>query len=30
MENIHLITIATHNEGYYNALKKSAKNRTSK
>jgi hypothetical protein len=26
MENIHLITIATHNEGYYNALKKSAKN----
>lgn len=25
MEKIHLITIATHNEGYYNALKKSAK-----
>lgn len=24
MENIHLITIATHNEGYYSALKKSA------
>jgi uncharacterized protein YlzI (FlbEa/FlbD family) len=24
MDNIHLITIATHNEGYYNALKKSA------
>jgi hypothetical protein len=24
MENIHFITIATHNEGYYNALKKSA------
>jgi len=24
MENTHLITIATHNEGYYNALKKSS------
>lgn len=25
MDNIYLITVATHNEGYYNALKKSAK-----
>lgn len=25
MENIHLVTVATHNEGYYNALKESAK-----
>lgn len=25
MDNIHLLTVATHNEGYYNALKKSAK-----
>jgi hypothetical protein len=25
MENTHLITIATHSEGYYNALKKSSK-----
>ena len=24
MENVHLLTVATHNEGYYNALKKSA------
>lgn len=25
MENVHLLTVATHNEGYYNALKKSSK-----
>jgi hypothetical protein len=25
MENIHLVTIATHNEGYYNALNKSSR-----
>jgi hypothetical protein len=25
MDNIYLITVATHNEGYYNALKKSAR-----